>query len=366
MIKFLDLKKLNGRHGAELRAAVRRVTDSGSYILGDEVSAFEQEFAAYCGVKHCVGTGNGLDALTLILRGYGFGPGDEVIVPANTFIASILAVTCCGATPVLVEPELESYNIDPVKLAKKISTRTKAIMAVHLYGQCADMKSITVIARKHGLKVIEDAAQAHGAVYGRKKAGSLGDAAAFSFYPVKNLGALGDGGAVTTNDASLARTVAMLRNFGSKDKYLHEIKGVNSRLDEIQAAVLRIKLKYLDADNSKRRSIARYYRSKINNRHIILPSVTSGDECSHVWHQFVIRAKDRDNLQQYLAANGVQTLVHYPVPPHKQKACAEFSRNRYPVTERIHREVLSIPLNPGLTGKEIAVIVSALNDYKPG
>lgn len=366
MIKFLDLKKYNGLHRSEIRHAVQRVVDSGSYILGAEVEAFESEYAAYCGVKYCIGTGNGLDALTLLLRAYGIGTGDEVIVPANTFIASLLAVTFCGATPVLVEPELESYNIDPGKLSKKITARTKAIMAVHLYGRCADMKSINAFAHKHGLRVIEDAAQAHGAGYSGRKAGSLGNAAAFSFYPVKNLGAIGDGGAVTTCDAGLAARIAMMRNFGSAKKYMHNIKGVNSRLDEIQAAVLRVKLKHLDADNQRRREIALYYRRKIKNAYITLPGVANGDEKSHVWHQFVIRSKCRDELQKYLAGNGIQTLIHYPVPPHKQKAYAELSRNRYPVTERIHREVLSIPLNPVLTDKEIVKIVSILNLYKPG
>jgi dTDP-4-amino-4,6-dideoxygalactose transaminase len=366
MIKFLDLKKYNSLHRPEILNAARRVIDSGSYILGAEVKAFEDEYASYCGVKYCIGTGNGLDALTLMLRGYGIGPGDEVIVPANTFIASILAVTYCGATPVLVEPELESCNIDPGKLAKKISGRTKAIMAVHLFGQCADMKSISNIAHKYGLKIIEDAAQAHGAEYQGRKAGSLGHAAAFSFYPVKNLGALGDGGAVTTGDARLAARIVMLRNFGSAKKYIHGIKGVNSRLDEIQAAVLRVKLRHLDDDNDRRRVIARYYRSKIRNGHIILPLVANGDEYSHVWHQFVVRTKFRDELQKYLAGNGIQTLIHYPVPPHKQKAYAEFNRQKYPLTEQIHREVLSIPLNPVLTDKEIKLIVSILNKYNPG
>lgn len=366
MIKFLDLKKYNGLHRSEIRHAVQRVVDSGSYILGAEVEAFENEYAAYCGVKYCIGTGNGLDALTLLLRAFGIGPGDEVIVPANTFIASLLAVTYCGATPVLVEPELKSCNIDPGKLVKKISARTKAIMAVHLYGQCADMKSINSIARKHGIKVIEDAAQAHGAKYSGRKTGSLGDAAAFSFYPVKNLGALGDGGAVTTGDAGLAARIAAMRNFGSAKKYVHNIKGVNSRLDEIQAAVLRVKLKHLDADNERRREIARYYRRKIKNAYITLPGVANGDENSHVWHQFVIRSKCRDELGKYLAGNGIETMIHYPVPPHKQIAYAEFNRQKFPLTEQIHREVLSLPLNPVLTDKEIVKIVSVLNDYKPG
>jgi len=365
MIRFLDLKKVNRRYSREIQSAVKRVIDSGSYILGEEVLAFENEFANYCGVKYCIGVGCGFDALELILCGYGFGPGDEIIVPANTFIASILAVTYCGATPVLVEPDLSSFNIDPARIEEKITPKTKAVMAVHLYGQCADMNRIITIARRYNLKVIEDAAQAHGAKYFGKAAGSLGDAAAFSFYPVKNLGALGDGGAITTNDAKLASKLFLLRNFGSQEKYVHEIKGVNSRLDEIQAAILRVKLHGLDAENDERRAISAYYRSHIKNNLIELPQVMNGDERSHVWHQFVIRTPNRSHLQEYLLSNGIQTMIHYPIPPHKQKAYRELSRTRFPITEKIHREVLSLSLSPALTKKEVVKIVSALNEYPP-
>ncbi|MBN2463919.1 MAG: DegT/DnrJ/EryC1/StrS family aminotransferase [Dehalococcoidia bacterium] len=365
MIRFLDVGKINRRSSREMRSAVKRVIDSGSYILGEEVRAFENEFADYCGVRYCIGVACGFDALELILRGYGFGPGDEIIVPANTFIASILAITYCGAKPILVEPDLSSFNIDTARIEEKISSRTKAIMAVHLYGQCADMNRINAIVKRHRIKVIEDAAQAHGAKYFGKAVGSLGDAAGFSFYPVKNLGALGDGGAITTNDTKLASRLLLLRNFGSQDKYVHEIKGVNSRLDEMQAAILRVKLRNLNSENAKRREISLYYRQNIHNSHIELPLVVNGDEESHVWHQFVIRTRNRKNLQAYLSKNDIQTLIHYPVPPHKQKAYEELNRARFPITEKIHSEVLSIPINSALTKRELSKIASVLNNYRP-
>jgi dTDP-4-amino-4,6-dideoxygalactose transaminase len=368
MIKFLDLKKVNDAHGAEISAAIQRVLDSGWYLLGEEVSSFEREFADYCGTKHCLGVANGLDALILILMGYRelglMQEGDEVIVPANTYIASILAISRAGLKPVLVEPDERTYNIDPTLIEAAITERTKAIMAVHLYGQCADMDPICAMARKHGLKVIEDAAQAHAATYRGVRTGALGDAAGFSFYPGKNLGALGDGGAVTTNDVQLADTIKALRNYGSHEKYHNKYKGMNSRLDEIQAAVLRVKLKHLDADTDKRRVIANTYLdqlSAINHPQLILPHIA--EECTHAWHLFVIRSKERDALAAHLLKEGVQTMIHYPVPPHQQKAYPELKHLSLPLTEVIHQEVLSLPISPVMDTSSLETVIHSIDQF---
>lgn len=362
MIPFLDLKQINLRHENELMESIQRVIQSGWYILGKEVEAFEKEFAEYCNTKHCIGTANALDALELILRGYGIGEGDEVIVPSNTYIASILAISANNAIPVLVEPNLFTYNIDPDKIEEKISERTKAILVVHLYGQSCDMNQINRIANKYNLKVIEDCAQAHGAIYDSKRVGNLSDAGAFSFYPGKNLGALGDGGAITTNDDNLATIIRALRNYGSHKKYENLYKGVNSRLDELHAAVLRPKLNYLDDDNQVRRNIAEYYLSNITNDRVTLP-VVEENKLSHVWHVFVVRTSNRDKLQQYLLERGIQTLIHYPIPPHKQEAYKEWADESYPISEKIHREILSIPISPVMSLSDAKIVVEAINDY---
>lgn len=363
MIKFLDLGAVNTRHKSELDEAILRVVSSGWYILGGEVTQFEKEFAGYCGVQHCVGVGNGLEALSLIIKAYEFGSGDEIIVPANTYIASILAISVNNATPVLVEPELATYNIDPDKIEEKITSQTKAIMVVHLYGQVVNMGPVIEIAQKYNLKIIEDAAQGHGALYKGQKTGNLGDAAGFSFYPGKNMGALGDGGAVTTNDVDLAEKIRILRNYGSEIKYKNKFKGVNSRLDEMQAAILRVKLKYLDEDNNNRREIARCYCKNIKNKNVILPPSQEWD--SHVWHLFVIRVSDRDKLQKYLLENDIQTMIHYPIPPHKQEAYKEWNSLSYPVTEQIHKEVLSLPISPVMSCKEVEKVIEVINKYEP-
>lgn len=361
MIKFLDLQKINNRYRTEIDQTIKDILDSGWYLLGDKLSTFENEFAQFCGTKNCVGVANGLDAITLILRGYGFGPGDEIIVPSNTFIATILAVTQVGATPVLVEPLLDTACLDSKLLEAAITPKTKAIIAVHLYGRACEMDGINKIAQEHGLKVIEDAAQAHGAIYHSHRVGNLGDAAAFSFYPGKNLGAMGDGGAVLTNDNQLAEKVRALRCYGAKDKYVHLMKGVNSRLDDMQAAVLSVKLKYLDADNKRRQEIAQFYCHHIKNSKIQLPLFV--DDGSHVWHVFVIRTENRSNLQHYLKDKGIETQIHYPTPIHKQKAYQEWADLSFPISEKIHREVLSIPISPVLTEEEMKTIARALNAY---
>lgn len=365
MIKFLDIQEINNRFANELVESFRRVLSSGWYILGNEVTAFESEFADYCGAKHCIGVANGLDALILILRAYKelgkLNEGDEVIVPANTYIATILAITENRLVPVLVEPDINTYNIDPSKIEEKITSKTKAIMPVHLYGQLADMDSICSIAKKHNLLVIEDSAQAHGASMNGKKAGSLGDASGFSFYPGKNLGALGDAGAVTTTDEELANTIIALRNYGSHKKYENLYRGINSRLDEIQAAMLRVKLKYLDEDNLRRRHIADYYLKSIKNSKIILPEHSISE--SHVWHVFVIRTEKRDELQQYLAENKIQTIVHYPIPSHHQRAYEPWNSMSLPITEQIHCEVLSLPISPVLPGIDAETVVELVNRF---
>lgn len=366
MIPFLDLKGLNAQYRAELIDACTKVIDSGWYIQGSECKEFEIEFAEYCGTKYAIGIANGLDALILILRAYkelGFmKDGDEVIVPSNTYIASILAISQNNLVPVLVEPDINTYLIDPSKIEEKITSKTKAILPVHLYGQTCEMDKINKIAKKYNLKVMEDSAQSHGAFYENKRSGNLGDASGFSFYPGKNLGALGDGGAVTTNDEELANTIKALGNYGSHKKYENLYKGVNSRLDEMQAAILRVKLRYLDEETEKRREIANYYLQNIKSENIILPTVR--DEDNHVWHLFVIRANKRNELQKYLLDNGVQTLIHYPIPPHKQIAYKEWNNKRYEISEQIHNEILSLPISSIQSLEDTNNIVEILNEFK--
>jgi len=362
MIPFLDLKAVNQLHQVEIEKAIQKVVESGWYILGEEVERFEDNFAQYCGTKYCLGVANGLDALTLLIKAYGFSDGDEIIVPANTYIASILSISANGAIPILVEPDLLSYNIDPAKIEEKITSKTKAILVVHLYGQTVDMEQIYKLAEKYNLKIIEDSAQAHGAIYKDKKTGNLGDASGFSFYPGKNLGAMGDGGAITTNDQQLYEKLIALRNYGSHKKYENIFKGMNSRLDEMQAAILNVKLRYLDEDNQKRREIANYYLANINNKAIILP-YTKKEE-NHVWHLFVVRTKEREKLQKHLLDNNIQTMIHYPIPAHKQQAYKEWNNLTYPITEKIHQEVLSLPMSPVLQNNKIEKVVEVLNGYK--
>ncbi|PHS39615.1 MAG: aminotransferase [Sulfurovum sp.] len=366
MIPFLDLKTLNAPYEQELIQASTEVIQSGWYIHGGACQNFEKEFADFCGTEHCIGVANGLDALTLIFSAYKemgiLHDGDEVIVPANTYIASILAISQNDLKPVLVEPDIHTYNLDPSQIEAKITSKTKAIMAVHLYGQTANMQEINKIAKKHNLKVIEDSAQAHGAMYDGKLSGNLADASGFSFYPGKNLGALGDGGAVTTNDKVLADTIRALGNYGSHKKYENLYKGVNSRLDEMQAALLNVKLKHLDRDTQRRREIADFYLENINNKNIILPRVENKE--SHVWHLFVVRADNREKLQKFLLENEIQSMIHYPIPPHKQEAYKEWKDISFPITEKIHAEVLSIPMSPVLTEEQTTKIVAVLNRYE--
>ncbi len=361
MIPFLDLKSINLRQKEEFHAALDVVLDSGWLILGKQTEAFEQEFAAYCGTTHCLGVANGLDALHLILKAWGIGPGDEVIVPSNTYIATWLAVSQVGATPVPVEPDLSTYNIDPDLIEAAITPRSRAIIPVHLYGQTASMEAIMAIANRHGLKVLEDGAQAHGASLNKRRAGSLGHAAAFSFYPGKNLGALGDGGAVTTNDAELADKVRVLRNYGSHIKYQNEVRGYNSRLDELQSAFLRTKLPLLDADNDRRAVLAAMYSVGLSGIDgLTLPTV--GDGYNHVWHLYVIRHAKRDALQKRLAQLGVGTMIHYPIPPHLQKAYKDLGipSGSLPLSEMIHREVLSLPMGPTMTQEDVDAVIAAV------
>lgn len=361
MIKFLDLEKINNRFRKETDERIKAILDKGWYLLGEWNKIFEENFAKYIGAKHCIGCANGLDALNLIIRAYGFGVGDEIIVPANTYIASILAISENGCTPVFVEPDIHTYNINSDLIEEKISEKTKAIMVVHLYGQAVQMEKIWALAKKYDLKIIEDSAQAHGAVYQGKKAGNLGDASGFSFYPGKNLGCMGDGGAVTTNDEELAAKLRAIANYGSDRKYHHIYKGINSRLDEIQAAILDIKLPYLDEDNARRREISKYYRENIKNETIILPEAY--DENAHVWHIMPVRCEERDKLQKYLEENDIQTNIHYPTPPHKQGAYKEFKNLSYPVCEEIHRTELSLPISPVLTDEEVQKIVEVVNEF---
>lgn len=363
MIKFLDLHKLNQPFETEFQQKFNAFLAKGWYILGDEVQAFENSFATYCQAKHCIGVGNGLDALVLTLKAYiqlgKIQKGDEVIVPANTYIATILAVLEADLVPVLVEPKLETYNINPDVIEAKITSKTKVILPVHLYGQLAEMEAVLQIAQRHNLLVIEDAAQAHGAVSTNKL--NYAATKTYSFYPGKNLGALGDAGAITTDDSELAEVLFELRNYGSKRKYENERIGVNSRLDELQAAFLSIKLPFLDQENQVRRAIAKRYLSEIKNPKIVLPHWNQTN--NHVFHQFVIRTENREELVQYLKENGIETMIHYPIPPHKQKALKEWNHLSFPITEKIHKEVLSLPMNGALIEEEIATIIEIINKW---
>ena len=366
MIKFLDLKKLNEPFNEEFKEALDRILESGWYILGEEVKLFEDNFTAFCGSKYCIGVANGLDALILILEGYKeigiMKEGDEIIVPSNTYIASIIAISKAGLVPVLCEPLMTTYLLDPSKIEEKITKKTRGIISVHLYGQLCDMDAINNIANNNGLKVIEDSAQSHGAVYKNgKKSGNLGDASGFSFYPGKNLGALGDGGAITTNDESLATALKAYRNYGSHIKYHNLYKGINSRLDELQAAFLNIKLKALPENTLKRQKAAEFYMANLNNTNIILPNVP--EALSHVWHLFPVRVKDRKTFQAYLLDNGIETNIHYPVPPHKQPAYKELSGECFPVSEQIHKEVISLPISNIMTKEELQTVVNAVNNF---
>lgn len=364
-IPFLDLKAPHRELRKELEDAFNEVLDSGWFIQGKQLEAFESEYASYCGVKHCVGVGNGLDALHLILRAYGLGAGDEVIVPSNTYIATWLAVSYTGAVPVPVEPNQATYNIDPSLIEAAITPQTKAIIVVHLYGQPADMDSINSLADKYNLRVIEDAAQSQGSRYKGKRSGGLGDAAGHSFYPGKNLGALGDGGAITTNDETLAMKARLLRNYGSQVKYLNEIKGFNSRLDELQAAFLRVKLRRLDTWNERRRSVAARYLANLPKDTLILPIVP--EWADPVWHLFVVRSNYRDKLQSHLNSRGISTVIHYPIPPHLQGAYEEMKlgTGELPISERIHNEVLSLPMDPFLNDDSVSRIIEACKSFDP-
>lgn len=363
-VPFLDLKAPYLELKEEFDIAYKRVMESGQYILGEECEAFEKEFADYCDTKYCIGVGNGLEALHLILRAYNIGTGDEVIVPANTYIATWLAVSYAGAKPIPVEPDKKTYNINPILIEKAITDKTKAIIAVHLYGQPSDMDSINNLAKKYNLKVIEDAAQAHGAKYKGRKVGSIGNAAGFSFYPGKNLGAIGDGGAVTTNDSILAEKIKVLRNYGSKIKYYNEVKGFNSRLDELQAALLRVKLSKLDGWNKKRSKVACTYLHELKNSDdLILPYVPKCVKPS--WHLFAILHPNRDKLQSYLLENNIHTLIHYPIPPHLSEAYGDMGYNvgDFPITEKIAKSVLSLPIGPHISETYITEIVTKIKDY---
>jgi dTDP-4-amino-4,6-dideoxygalactose transaminase len=366
MIKNLDLRQISETHKYEYRDAVYRVIDSGWYLQGQENAAFEENYRNFIGTKYCVGIGNGLDALRLILRAYmelgEMQRGDEIIVPANTYIATILAISDNGLIPILIEPDITTYQIDSEKIESAITKRTKGIMIVHLYGQCAYTDKIGALCEKYQLKLIEDNAQAHGCKYCGQITGSLGDAAAHSFYPTKNMGAFGDAGAITTNDERVAKLVRTIANYGSETKYIFDYCGVNSRLDEIHAAILNVKLKYIEEDNLHRKKIARYYIEHINNPNIILPIVKDRD--SHVFHIFPIRTAKRNDLQNYLNENGVQTVIHYPIPPHKQKCYSEWNDLEFPITELIHEQELSLPMSPVLSMEDVEKIVKLINQWK--
>jgi dTDP-4-amino-4,6-dideoxygalactose transaminase len=365
MVPFLDLKSINGQYADQLKQACARVIDSGWYIMGNELTHFESEFAEYCGTKYAVGVANGLDALILTLRSWKelgkLKSGDEVIVQANTYIASILAITENDLVPVLVEPDPITFNLDPEVVRAAITPKTKVILPVHLYGLLSPMSELMSIAYEFNLLVLEDCAQSHGAEIGGKRAGNWGDAAGFSFYPGKNLGALGDAGAITTNDEELATTLYALRNYGSHKKYENLYQGVNSRLDEIQASMLRVKLRHLDVETMRRQQIALKYRENITNPLVTLPIVA--DELSHVWHLFVLRCDKREALQKYLAVEGIQTLIHYPIPPHKQQAYSKYHSKSLPLTERIHQEVVSLPLDPTMSDESIGLVIKAVNGF---
>ena len=371
MIKFLDLQKINLLHQQEIEERLLNTFRSGWYLLGNEVKNFEENLAHYIGAKHAIGVANGLDALRLIFRAYIelgiMQKGDEVMVPANTYIASLLALSDNGLIPVLVEPDINTYNIDISKIEEKITPKTKGILIVHLYGKVVFFYYLKALAKKHNLKIVEDNAQAIGAEWNKIKTGNLGDAAGFSFYPGKNLGALGDAGAVTTNDDEVAKTIRAIANYGSNQKYVNIYQGLNSRLDELQAAVLDVKLKYIDQENQRRREIAEKYINGINNPKLILPiqhttyNIQHLEE--HVWHLFVIRTSEREKLQNYLTENGVQTLIHYPIPPHKQEAYKEMNHLSFPITEKIHQEVVSLPISPVMGDMEVDIIISVLNKF---
>ena len=365
MIKFLDLQKINAQYTQELKDAANRVIDSGWYLMGKELESFEQNYASFCGVEYCLGVANGLDALRLIFKAYielgVMQKGDEVIVPANTYIASVLAISDNDLTPVFVEPNNETYNLDSALIEKAITSKTRAVLTVHLYGQISINQQILDLSSKYQLKLVEDAAQSHGAQWNGETSGGIGDAAGHSFYPGKNLGALGDAGAVTTNDKELANVISALRNYGSHVKYENQYKGLNSRLDEIQAAFINIKLKYIQKDIEVRRKLANYYLENIKNSNIVLPEVLEHN--GHVWHLFIIRTKNREKLQTYLAENGIQSLIHYPIPPYKQLAYKEWCNLSFPITEKIHKEVLSLPISPVLDNYEKKSIISILNNY---
>jgi len=366
MIKFLDLQKVNLKHQEEIETKLSQVFRSGWFLMGQELSSFESNLSQYIGAKHAIGVANGLDALRLILRGYIemgiMDRGDEILVPSNTYIASILAISDNGLIPVLVEPDINNYNIDITKIEEKITSKTKGILIVHLYGRTVFSDQLKDLAEKHQLKLIEDNAQAIGAIWNGKKTGNLGDAAGFSFYPGKNLGAIGDAGAITTNDDNLAKVIRALANYGSNQKYVNIYQGLNSRLDEIQAAVLDVKLKYIDEENTVRKSIAKKYIAEISNPKIILPE-NPANVNEHVWHLFVIRTENRDELQKYLTENGIQTLIHYPIPPHKQEAYKEWNDQSFPISEKIHEEVLSLPVSPVMTEEEVEKVIEIVNRF---
>ena len=361
MIPFLDLAKVNNRFRLGIDTRFARILDKGNYLQGEQNELFCEHFAQFCGTKFAVGVANGLDALNLIIRAHGYGAGDEIIAPAYTYIATILAISENGCTPVLVEPDINTYTIDPDKIEAAITPKTQAIMVVHLYGQAVQMQKVWEIAKLYGLIVFEDCAQAHGAFYQNKRVGNLSDAGAFSFYPGKNLGCMGDGGAITTNDETLYQKIKALANYGTDRKYHHIYKGTNSRLDELQAAVLDVKLPHLDADNARRREIATYYRKNITNPKIILPETYSEDAA--VWHVFAVRTQERDRFQQYLTDNSVQTIIHYPTPPHKQDAYREWNDRSYPIAEEIHRTIISLPMSPVLTDEEVKQVTEIVNAF---
>tara|TARA_B110001469_G_scaffold127101_1_gene146704 strand:- start:16301 stop:17398 length:1098 start_codon:yes stop_codon:yes gene_type:complete len=365
MINFLDLKKINTQYQYELKAAATRVIDSGLYLMGKELETFEKSYASFCNVKFALGVANGLDSLRLIFRAYiemgVMKKGDEVIVPANTYIASVLAISDNNLTPVFVEPNIQTYNLDSTLVEEAITFKTKAILTVHLYGQITIDQQLISICKKHNLKLVEDAAQSHGSEWNGKISGEIGDAAGHSFYPGKNLGALGDSGAVTTNDKALADVISALRNYGSYIKYENKYQGLNSRLDEIQAAFLNVKLKYIQKDIYSRRKVANFYLKNIKNPKITLPKVL--EQKGHVWHLFVIRTNNRDELKKYLLENGIQTLIHYPIPPHKQEAFKEYNELSFPITEKLHKEVMSLPMSPVMTEKELKNIVTNINNF---
>lgn len=370
MIKFLDLKKINSKYEKQINKVIYKTIKSGNYINGHECKNFEIEFAKYCGTKYCVGVGNGLDALSLTLNAWKklkkINSGDQVIVPANTYIASILSITQNDLKPVFVEPNNDDFNIDDANLEKALNTKTKAILVVHLYGKLAPMKKLINFAKKNNLLILEDSAQAHGCLQHTKRAGNWGDASGFSFYPSKNLGALGDGGAITTNDKNLANTIRTIANYGSNKKYKNIFLGKNSRLDELQAGILRVKLKKLDYENHNRRKIAYLYLNGIKNPNIQLPKTSKNNvlkELNHVWHLFVIRSKKRNELQEYLKKHCIETIIHYPIPPHKQKAFEIYNSFDLPITENIHQEVLSLPIYPYLTKLEVNKIISVINKF---